>query len=76
EDIDIVLSSPYKRAVQTVEEIASYLDTDVTLIDDFKERILSAFPTKDLNNTIKKVWEDNSFSWEGGESNIAAQKRG
>ncbi|WP_169744947.1 histidine phosphatase family protein [Paenibacillus durus] len=33
-------------------------------------------PVDDFENAIAKVWEDDSFSWEGGESNMVAQKRG
>ncbi len=33
-------------------------------------------PVEDFHHAITKVWEDPCFSWEGGESNITAQKRG
>jgi 2,3-bisphosphoglycerate-dependent phosphoglycerate mutase len=76
EGIDIVVSSPYKRAVQTVEGIAKYIDKEVIILDDFKERTLTTVPTEDFTLAITKVWEDYNFSWEGGESNFIAQKRG
>ncbi|WP_062052134.1 histidine phosphatase family protein [Bacillus sp. JCM 19034] len=76
EEIDIVISSPYKRAFQTVEAIAEYINTEVEIIEGFKERTLTTVPANDFTLAITKVWEDYNFSWEGGESNIAAQKRG
>jgi 2,3-bisphosphoglycerate-dependent phosphoglycerate mutase len=72
ESIDLVLSSPYKRAVQTVEGIAA----DIELIDDFRERTLSNSPVPDFAFAIQQVWQDEQFAWEGGESNEAARMRG
>ncbi|AGX02560.1 phosphoglycerate mutase [Bacillus sp. NRRL B-14911] len=76
ENIDIVISSPYRRSVQTVEGVAKVIGQEVIIEDGFKERNLSAKPVEDFNLAITKVWEEPSFSWEGGESNIDAQKRG
>ncbi|MBP2242835.1 2,3-bisphosphoglycerate-dependent phosphoglycerate mutase [Cytobacillus eiseniae] len=76
ENIDIVFSSPYRRAIQTVEGMAKYLNKEIVLVDDFKERLLAENPVKDFTAAITKVWKDDNFSWEGGESNKTAQKRG
>ncbi|MEH7386424.1 histidine phosphatase family protein [Bacillus sp. JJ1521] len=76
EKIDVVISSPYKRAIQTIEGVAHTMRQNVIIIDDFKERKLSEGPVADFDPAIRKVWEDESFSWEGGESNLIAQKRG
>ncbi|MCK0473179.1 histidine phosphatase family protein [Halalkalibacter sp. APA_J-10(15)] len=76
ENIDIIMSSPYKRAVQTVEGIAQCIGKEIVIEDGFKERNLSAQPVEDFHVAITKVWEEPTFSWEGGESNIVAQKRG
>ncbi|WP_100404304.1 histidine phosphatase family protein [Bacillus solitudinis] len=76
EEVDIVVSSPYKRAVQTVAGIAEHINRKVEIIDGFKERTLTTVPAEDFTLAITKVWEDYNFSWEGGESNFVAQKRG
>ncbi|RXJ04569.1 histidine phosphatase family protein [Anaerobacillus alkaliphilus] len=76
EGIDAVVSSPYKRAVQTVEGIANYINKEIEIIEGFKERTLTTVPAEDFTLAITKVWEDYDFSWEGGESNHVAQKRG
>src|SRR5699024_1179275 len=76
EDIDLIYSSPYKRAVQTVEGIARCIDKEIVLVDDFRERLLAGEPVDNFTEAISKVWENDNFSWSGGESNKAAQKRG
>lgn len=76
EDIDMVISSPYQRAVQTVEGVAKFIGKDIIIENNLKERKLSEGPVEDFHLAIKTVWEDPTFSWEGGESNITAQERG
>ncbi|WJV19626.1 histidine phosphatase family protein [Rossellomorea marisflavi] len=76
ENLDHVVSSPFLRAVQTVEGTAASLNQDVILLDGFKERLLSSAPLDDFQGAIRKVWEEPSFHWEGGESNVDDQKRG
>lgn len=76
EGIDKVYSSPYKRAIQTVEGIATHVDQEIRVIDSFKERTLADEPVNDFKYAISKVWADYDFSWSGGESNRVAQKRG
>jgi|SRR5699024_2289987 len=74
--IDTIISSPYKRAIQTVKGIAKLCKREITIDSGFKERVLSSSPVLDFNSAITKVWEEPSFCWEGGESNIIAQRRG
>lgn len=76
ENIDHVISSPYKRAMQTVEGIAQLFDKEIIIEEDFRERMLSEDPVEDFKFAIEKVWEDPTFSWKGGESNQIAQARG
>jgi 2,3-bisphosphoglycerate-dependent phosphoglycerate mutase len=76
ENIDYVISSPYKRAIQTVEGVTDFTGKEVIIESDFKERILSEVPVENFDIAITKVWEEPAFSFEGGESNSIAQKRG
>ncbi|MCA1322319.1 phosphoglycerate mutase family protein [Bacillus tianshenii] len=76
ESIDYVISSPYLRAVQTVEGVAKIIDKKIIIEDAYKERQLSSRPVEDFQLAISKVWKEPSFYLEGGESNIVAQKRG
>lgn len=76
DSIDVVISSPYKRAIQTVEEIAGFFDLNVVIDHGFKERKLSNQPVEDFDAAIREVWKNPAFSWDGGESNEMAQQRG
>lgn len=76
ENIDVVLSSPYKRAFQTVEGVAKHLVQEIEIIDAFKERNLSEQLVADFNEAMLQVWSDFDASLSGGESNRIAQARG
>ncbi|MDL5376145.1 histidine phosphatase family protein [Exiguobacterium mexicanum] len=76
EKIDLVVSSPYKRAIQTVQGIADQIGTEVLLMDDLRERMLTTEPAENFTLAMTRVWEDPTFAWEGGESNVVAQQRG
>jgi 2,3-bisphosphoglycerate-dependent phosphoglycerate mutase len=76
ENIDMVFASPYKRAIQTVGGIARFIHKEVIIESGFKERKLSEKPVEDFNFAVTKVWEVDTFSWEGGESNRIAQEWG
>ncbi|PHD57418.1 histidine phosphatase family protein [Bacillus toyonensis] len=73
--IDVVISSPYKRAIQTVQGIANTYNVSIQIEEDLRERLLSSEPLEDFNDAIENVWEDWTFAYEGGESNDVAQKR-
>ncbi|CAM4321304.1 phosphoglycerate mutase [Bacillus manliponensis] len=76
EDIDIVLSSPYKRAIQTVEGIAAHFQFPILVEEDLRERLLSVEPLENFQEGMMEVWGNPMFSFPGGESNEVAQKRG
>lgn len=73
--IDVVISSPYKRAIQTVQGIANTYHVSIEIEENLRERLLSKEPVTDFNNAVQKVWEDWDFAYEGGESNEVAQRR-
>ncbi|MGG2935319.1 histidine phosphatase family protein [Bacillus pacificus] len=73
--IDVVISSPYKRAIQTVQGIANTYDVSIQIEEDLRERLLSSESVADFNDAVQKVWEDWDFAHEGGESNDVAQRR-
>ncbi|MFB5250459.1 histidine phosphatase family protein [Bacillus mycoides] len=75
EKVDVVISSPYERAMQTVEGIANANKLSIQLEEDLRERLLSKEPVEDFYDAIQKVWEDWTFAYEGGESSDVAQRR-
>lgn len=74
-EVTKIISSPYKRAIQTVEGIAELKGIEIVIIDELKERILSGEPVEDFQEAMQAVWQDEQFAFEGGESNVNAQKR-
>lgn len=76
EFIDAVYSSPYRRAVQTIERIAKTYDCSISLVDGFRERQLSLAPIADREAAVQRAWQETDFALPGGESNRAAAERG
>lgn len=76
ERIDDVYASPYKRAIQTVKGIAEYINKEIHIEKNLKERTLAQGAVNNFSAAISKVWKDEDFSWDGGESNKDAQRRG
>jgi 2,3-bisphosphoglycerate-dependent phosphoglycerate mutase len=78
--LDAVVSSPYRRAVQTVEPLAERRGLDVRTDPGFRERALTDGPVETIGETFESatraVWDDWSFAWPGGESSAAARRRG
>ncbi|TDY01323.1 UNVERIFIED_CONTAM: 2,3-bisphosphoglycerate-dependent phosphoglycerate mutase [Lysinibacillus xylanilyticus] len=73
--IHTIYSSPYNRAVQTVEGIAQEHTLQINTIDSLKERILSTETILDFDAAIQQVWSHPNFAFEGGESNEIAMER-
>lgn len=75
ENINRVISSPYKRAIQTVEGTAKLIGREVEIMDSFKERKLSEKTLEDFQFAITKVWKMSIFLGKG-ESPIPLHGRG
>jgi len=75
-DIDLVVASPYKRAVDTVQGIAVAKKLPILLDKRLRERQLAIGPVADFDEAVKAVWMDPDFSHPGGESNRVAAERG
>ena len=73
--IDVVLSSPYKRAVDTVRDFAETKGMDIITIDEFKERRVDSGWIEDFNSFCKKQWEDFSYKLSDGECLEEVQSR-
>ena len=72
--IDVVLSSPYKRAIDTISEFAELKGIDIIIIDEFKERKIDSGWIEDFNSFCKKQWEDFSYKLSDGECLGEVQK--
>lgn len=74
--IDAICSSPYRRALQTVEPLAARLEIPVQITLGLRERKLGHAIVGDFFSAVEVTWVDPTFSHPGGESTAAAQERG
>lgn len=75
ENITHVISSPYKRALQTVENIAKLSELNILIDEGFRERKLADSSIDNFDEAVLKAWENLNFSLPGGESGYCAQNR-
>jgi 2,3-bisphosphoglycerate-dependent phosphoglycerate mutase len=80
EQLDVVVSSPYARAVQTVEGVAAKLGLEIELEENLRERLLTGMEfvieNKDFMPAIERVFTDHDYAFPGGESNNQTMQRG
>ena len=73
--IEKVYSSPLKRAILTIEPIAKYLETEIKIIENLKEKITGDVSGKNLNEQKQKMWNDFDAKLPSGESSNQAISR-
>lgn len=73
--IDAVLSSPYKRAVDTVADFAELVNLEIQMMEDFRERRVDSEWIADFNTFCKKQWEDFNYKLSDGETLKEVQSR-
>ena len=59
--IHTVLSSPYKRAVDTIREFTDSAGLDIGLVDAFRERKVDNVWIEDFGTFSRHQWNDFSF---------------
>ena len=72
--IDVLLSSPYRRAVDTISDFARKSSLNIELEDDFRERRIGEWLV-DFDGFTRRQWLDFSYKLTGGESLQEVQKR-
>ncbi|MHA7966768.1 histidine phosphatase family protein [Paenibacillus sp. CAU 1782] len=74
--IEIYLSSPYERAIQTISGGAAK-HNDIVLVEDLRERHVGRIP--EGHGTFKEakfmLYDDFQYSFQDGESSLQAQQR-
>ena len=70
-----VFSSPYIRALRTVEGVARTENLDIELINDFRERKVANEHIEDFMTFTENQWYDFNYKLEGGESLKQVQSR-
>lgn len=74
-DIHAVLSSPYRRAVDTVRHFADTVRLPVVHIADFREREVADEWIDDFNSFSRRQWADFEYALPGGECLREVQAR-
>ena len=73
--IDTILSSPFKRSVDTVAHFASLHNLPITIIDDFRERKVDSTWIDDFDAFTRRQWEDFYYKLSDGETLAEVQHR-
>jgi 2,3-bisphosphoglycerate-dependent phosphoglycerate mutase len=74
-EIDIIYSSPFKRAVDTIKPLSDSRSIRVIEDDRLGERVLSTVNFEDWRDKLKQSFEDFELVFEGGESHSAGMNR-
>ena len=74
-NIDIVLSSPYIRAVDTVKHFADKYNMDIDQVEDFRERKIDSCWIEDFVSFSKSQWSDFEYKLSDGECLYEVQSR-
>jgi len=79
EEIEVFISSPYKRSILTIQDLANCLGKEIIEYEDLKERLFSTenrrLSDEELLPLLKRSFSDPNFSLEGAESNAFCQER-
>ncbi len=74
-EIHEVLSSPYIRAIDTVQDFANAAGLELKVINDFRERKVDSIWIEDFLSFSKKQWEDFNYKLSDGECLREVQER-
>lgn len=75
-EIQHIISSPFVRAVQSVEPLAAYLEMPVEIDDRLAERVLSTQDLPDWLERLEESFGNLDLKLAGGESGKEAMERG
>jgi 2,3-bisphosphoglycerate-dependent phosphoglycerate mutase len=75
--VDALASSPYIRAIQTLQPYAGQAGLDIAVDEDLRERSLGAWLAKleEVEEAIRRMHADLNFHLEGGETGHACNAR-
>jgi 2,3-bisphosphoglycerate-dependent phosphoglycerate mutase len=74
--VDAIYSSPYRRAIETVEPLARARQLAVEVIDELREHLLSPEPIAHWRELLALAWQDLDAAPGGAESLRETQLRG
>lgn len=74
-NIERIVSSPFLRAIQSIEPLARSLHLEIETDERLIERVLSDAPLYDWLACLRETFTDLDLSFPGGESSRAATQR-
>ena len=78
EKVDIIVSSPFVRSIQTIEGIAKNRNIEIKLSEELRERMIKGnykLPWEEIVPAIEKSFIDKDYCLLGGETTRQAQER-
>ena len=78
EKIDVIISSPFARSIQTIEAIATTRNLEIKLFEELRERMIKGnyqLPWEEVEPAIEVSFEDKDYCLPGGETTRQAQER-
>nr|WP_040203630.1 histidine phosphatase family protein [Neobacillus jeddahensis] len=73
--IDRIISSPYKRAIESIQPLAKKLNVQIEIDSNLTERVLSTTNFPDWFEKLRATFADIELKFEGGESSKEAMER-
>lgn len=78
EKVDVIVSSPFVRSIQTIEGIVENQNLEIKLYEELKERMIKGnykLPWEEIVPAIEKSFIDKDYCLLGGETTRQAQER-
>lgn len=75
-DVSHIVSSPFTRAIQSIEQLAESRSLPIQIDDRLAERVLSTEDMPDWMEKLEQSFLDFDLKFEGGESAREAAERG
>ncbi|MED1864766.1 histidine phosphatase family protein [Fictibacillus nanhaiensis] len=72
---DCVISSPFKRAIDTIKPFAELRESSILVDDRLAERILSAENDPNWRSNLERTYKEEHLKFPGGESTFEAKER-
>lgn len=73
--IEVALSSPYKRAIDTIRDFTDSFGLPIEIIDEFRERKVDSEWIEDFASFSQRQWNDFSYKLSDGECLQEVQDR-
>lgn len=73
--IDRIISSPFKRAIQSIQPLASQINVEIEINNQLSERVLSMENLPDWIEKLRATFNEMELKFKGGESSQEAMNR-